>query len=358
MIETLPVELIASIVGELNLGDVIKVSQLSRQMKLVSSDTVLNVWRRPILRALRTKSHQYEPALKNLSVYMSVPRHNWIDILALASTEFILFDTTLPNLADAEWKDAFRRRFLPSWTRAKHKERSWKATFLRFFDFCLRRRRRFTLFCSTLHTIWHRSCTPCTVNEAWTKYIVLNRNGSANLLEVSSRNFNPTNILNDMRLQQNTYRLPLRARLVVQFADVRILALGSLDHPRSEWSVNANAKLLLEPPELASPRSRSYSVLRYPTPADTHINYPFCTARTADKRRVVGMEWVGGLLIVAQIIGRAATSTTLSNAQDEDLLVGPGRQQYASFSWDDLWAIAPWLEESVTRRIDGHSLGI
>lgn len=44
--------------------------------------------------------------------------------------------------------------------------------------------------------------------------------------------------------------------------------------------------------------------------------------------------------------------------QDLDLVVGPGRQQYASFTWADLWAIAPWMEERITKKIQGPGLGI
>lgn len=51
--------------------------------------------------------------------------------------------------------------------------------------------------------------------------------------------------------------------------------------------------------------------------------------------------------VIAQIIG--ASSQTDGAA--------PVRQQYASFSWCDLWAIAPWLEERITKRIDGAGLG-
>ncbi|KAF7301887.1 hypothetical protein MIND_00754700 [Mycena indigotica] len=340
MIETLPVELIGRIIGELHLADVVKVSQLSRQMRLVSSDTLLNVWRQPILRGLRIDSDQCDPTLKHLSVHSCVPRHNWIEILAIASPEFILYDSTLPNLANAEWKEAFRRRFLPSWS--KGKESTWKRAFM-----------------SSLHMVWHRSRTPCTVTEAWTKYIVLNRNGSANLLEVSSRNFNPTNILDNLRhgtfvgmLQQNTYRLPLRARLVVQFADVRIIALGTLDYPRSQWAVNSNAKLLMKPPEIGiAGRRRSLSVLTHPTPAATHARYPFCESSPPSEEP--GLEWVGGLMIVAQICSCPVDHEEV----DEELLKGAGRQQYASFSWEDLWAVAPWLRESITRCINGQGLG-
>ncbi|KAF7332273.1 hypothetical protein MKEN_00108500 [Mycena kentingensis (nom. inval.)] len=334
--ESLPVDLIAQIVGELPLLDVIKMSQLSRHLKLIASDDTLNVWRRPILRAVRTNSDQ---ALKNLSVYTCVPRHNWITVLATAKAHFILFDLTLPNLKHAEWEEAFRRRFLPSWVALKQ-AKTWKEAFL-----------------SMLHQLWHRSHTSCTVTEAWTKYLVLNRNGSANLLEVSTRNFDPTSILNDMRLQQNLYQLPLRARLIVELADIRILALGSLDYPRSSWAVNENARLLLHPDlgtAPTTPRTRTYSVLQYPTPAESHNNYPF----TANKREIsteeLGMEWVGGLLIVAQVISGSTAETDV----DQDLLSGPRKQQYASFSWDDLWAIAPWLRDSISRCIDGQGLGL
>nr|GAT58204.1 predicted protein [Mycena chlorophos] len=334
-LEALPVELIGRIIGELpSLADVIQSSQLSHRLNLVCSDPVLNVWRQPILRALDTED-DYDPALKNLSVLMSVPRHNWVDILAIARASFVLYDATLPALANAEWEEAFRRRFLPSW--ANTKSRTWKEAFM-----------------STLHNIWHRSRTPCTVNEAWTKYIVLNRNGSANLLEVSSRNFDPTNIFADMRLQQNTYRLPLRARLIIQFADVRILAFGTLDHPRSGWAVNPNARPFLEPPIIQSPKL--YSVLKYPMPTQAYLDYPYHQrSRNEVPTEELGLEWVGGLMIVAQIAGRG---TSAVHAQDQDLLVGPNRHQYASFSWDDLWAVAPWLQDTVSRCIDGHGLGI
>jgi hypothetical protein len=43
--------------------------------------------------------------------------------------------------------------------------------------------------------------------------------------------------------------------------------------------------------------------------------------------------------------------------QDLDLVIGPGRNQYGSFTWPDFWAIAPWMEEKITKRIDGPGLG-
>jgi hypothetical protein len=50
----------------------------------------------------------------------------------------------------------------------------------------------------------------------------------------------------------------------------------------------------------------------------------------------------------------------LVKAEEEDfeLVVGAGHYQYSSFIWSDLWAIAPWMTEKVTKRIEGAGLGI
>ena len=34
-----------------------------------------------------------------------------------------------------------------------------------------------------------------------------------------------------------------------------------------------------------------------------------------------------------------------------------GTQQYASFDWNDLWAIAPWMQEVITKKLNGAGLG-
>lgn len=34
-----------------------------------------------------------------------------------------------------------------------------------------------------------------------------------------------------------------------------------------------------------------------------------------------------------------------------------GTQQYASFDWNDLWAIAPWMQEIITKKVTGGGLG-
>lgn len=164
--ESLPVELIAEILGELDLEHLIVMSQLSKRFYLVATDSSLNPWRRPILTNLQ--SNTYEQALKHLSVRSTVPRQNWIEVLSLARPSFILFEATLPNLKSTEWEECFNRRFLPGWTKWK-KDSSWKEAFLKsllhfsslsaLLIFCFR----------LLHRVWHRSVTSCITDESWTK---------------------------------------------------------------------------------------------------------------------------------------------------------------------------------------------
>ncbi|KIK67791.1 hypothetical protein GYMLUDRAFT_1013857 [Collybiopsis luxurians FD-317 M1] len=373
---TLPVELIADILSELDLESLIKISYLSRRLYDIVSDPSLNPWRKPILRSLYSENG--ESALKHLSVRRIVPRHNWIEILSLASPTFILHEATLPNLKSEEWEECFYRRFLPGW-RKWHREGSWKATYL-----------------EVLHRVYHRSRTSCTSDEAWTKYVVLNRNGTANELEAASRGFNPLAIFNEMRLQNNLIHFEARIRLVVQLADIRVIALGTLNRPRSTLTVNPNAHIFLHPPAIddlqalrnnrvvtdhgvyplgpesadypgVSPPSIDFERMSHPLPASSHANYPWYTPGGGDKRWVgsgeeeeEGLKWVGGLMIVSQILTPKTHELggDWPPLQDLDLVVGPGRQQYASFVWSDLWAIAPWMEERITKKIDGPGLGI
>ncbi|KAK0190804.1 hypothetical protein F5146DRAFT_1103070 [Armillaria mellea] len=388
--ESLPVELIAEILGELDLESLIKASYLSRRLLTITSDSSLNPWRRPILRNLRSAT--YEDCLRHLSVRQTVPRQNWIEILSLARPSFILFDATLPNLKAADWEECFNRRFLPGWKKWKKDGVSWREAFIKL-----------------LHRVWHRSQTSCTADESWTKYVVLNRNGSANELEVSSRTFNPITrvsaleyLIQSHRLQSNLAHLETRIRLVVTLADVRILAFGTLNRPRSTLMVNPNAHIFLHPPGIevdendTNPRmqrtdhpvtdhgvypmsdeldnqltyqvtSHSYTRLTHPLPAVSHFDYPWFTHGGSDKRWLgsgaeeeEGLCWVGGLMIVTQIVGPKSheRSGDWPPLQDLDLVLGPGRQQYASFTWNDLNAIAPWMEERITKKINGPGLGI
>ncbi|KAG6830328.1 hypothetical protein H0H92_001263 [Tricholoma furcatifolium] len=385
LFQSLPVELIADILEELDIHSLVILSAVSKRLRFILSEPSLNPWRRPILRALR--SGDYQTTLKTLSVHSTVPRHNWIEILSLASPPYILFELTLPNLKSEEWEECFNRRFLPGWRRWK-KDSSWRKTFLKM-----------------LHRVAHRNDTSCTADESWTKYIVLNRNGSANELEITSRSFNPLVIFNEMKLQSNLSHLETRIRLVAEFADVRILAFGTLNRPRSTLTFNPNAHLFLHPPNIGPgcldegsqrysvssmntliedhgvyplnnltmpaytyiPAPYTYTRLLHPLPAPSHTNYPFYTPGGGDKRWLgegeieeEGLRWVGGLMIIAQLVGPHThdLSGDWLPLQDLDLVLGPGRNQYASFTWMDLWAIAPWMEDRITRKIQGQGLGI
>jgi hypothetical protein len=124
--------------------------------------------------------------------------------------------------------------------------------------------------------------------------------------------------------------------------------------------------------------------LTYPLPSPSHANYRFYTPGGGDERWLCsedveedGLQWVGGsnvswilqlLLyltteyvcrITAQILGPNIHSPNSEWAHLEDLglVVGLGRSRYASFSWPDLWAIAPWIEDRITKKIDGPGLG-
>jgi len=169
--ESLPVELIADILGELDLESLITLSCLSRRLRDIASDPSLNPWRRPILRTLG--SGQYEDSLKHLSVRCTVPRQNWVEVLTLAHPSFILFEATLPNLKIIEWEECFNRRFLPGWRKWK-KDGTWKAAYLKsvfYFWYTSRVFKSRYGPVRMLHRVGHRGGTSCTADEAWTKSV-------------------------------------------------------------------------------------------------------------------------------------------------------------------------------------------
>jgi hypothetical protein len=63
--------------------------------------------------------------------------------------------------------------------------------------------------------------------------------------------------------------------------------------------------------------------------------------------------------LTAQLIGPHTYDNFVEGIelQDLDLVVGLGRNHYASFGWDDFKTIAPWMEEKVTKIIFGPGLG-
>ncbi|KAG2757506.1 hypothetical protein P692DRAFT_201896231 [Suillus brevipes Sb2] len=363
-LESLPVELIATILSNLDLESLVKVSNLSRRLRHVASDSTLNPWKRPITQNLA--SGNYERSFYHFSFRSIVPTSNWIDILTLAPPGFILFESSLPNLKASEWEECFRKRFIPGWLKWK-KDNTWRVSYIK-----------------TLYRVWHRTHSPCTTDEAWTKYIVLNRNGSVNELESSSRGFSPMAIFAQTH-NSNLSHLSPTIRVVATFSDVRVIAIGVLHIPRSPLLVNRNAHALLHPPGIEidtlganfKRNSRAlhdstygdeydgpsagpcpYNKLTHPLPAESHRNYPLYTPGGGDRRwgtlEKEGRQWVGGLMVMVQLIRPRAI---IGYEQDESEFVGSWNQ-FASFTWHDLLTIAPWMKERVTKIIDGPGLGI
>ena len=214
-LESLPVELITAVLEELDIASLIVVSYLSRRLHTIASDRSLNPWRAPILRNLH--SGVYEDSMKHLSVRTTVPRQNWIEIVSMAKPGFLLFDATLPNMKEADWHECFRRRFLPGWQKWK-RDSSWRETFKKcvhigvldtqshlyvesvgFCSGCGTAVRLLAQLTSPGQSKEHCVHIPLSVLRCGPRYIVLNKNGSANELEASSRIFNPLSIFNDMK---------------------------------------------------------------------------------------------------------------------------------------------------------------
>ncbi len=129
----------------------------------------------------------------------------------------------------------------------------------------------------------------------------------------------------------------------------------------------------------------AYRPLARPLPSPCHANYPFYTPGGEDKRWLGnedleenGRQWVGPMMyvmrsflgencrthkgprrITAQLIGPQTKYFEIEEGrtflQDIDLVVGPGRNQYASLTWEDMKAIAPWVE--LTNMVNGPGLG-
>ncbi|KZO98094.1 hypothetical protein CALVIDRAFT_562484 [Calocera viscosa TUFC12733] len=231
-LDILPVELFASILSELDLASLISASTVSSLFRSVIASPLLNPWRQPIRRVLLA-DEPYPPEFSQLGARLIVPRHNWIEILALARLEWILLSATVPSLPEQMWEEAFNRRWLPGMRKWK-KLGNWQEAYKR-----------------TAMRIWHRLNSSCTSDESWCRYVVLNRNGSANLCEAYSRTFNPLAVFDEFKLQANLMHLETQVRLVVQFLDIRVIALGVLHHSSSLF-VNSNARQLLHPPGVQS----------------------------------------------------------------------------------------------------------
>ncbi|WVW86886.1 hypothetical protein I302_108941 [Kwoniella bestiolae CBS 10118] len=158
-------------------------------------------------------------------------RRLFIQVLVRARPKWILENFELLRWDDEFWKEAFERRFLASWSRMKGEEDSWRAAFIRL-----------------LGRLEHRQ-SGCTHEEAWTRFVTLHRNGSASINRMYSRTFDPYEIYDELKTQNNFSAHPTTVRVILHLQDVRILAVGVLiDQP--SLFVNPNAHMTLHPPLL------------------------------------------------------------------------------------------------------------
>ena len=129
--ESLPVELIAEILSELDVASLITVSCLSRRLRSIAGDSALNPWKRLLARNFNRPDGQYEACMSTLANRWTFPRTNLPDILTCARAEFLLFESTLPHLPDTDYDEAFRRRFLPSWVRWRRDGCKWREAYMK-----------------------------------------------------------------------------------------------------------------------------------------------------------------------------------------------------------------------------------
>ncbi|KIM20645.1 hypothetical protein M408DRAFT_307013 [Serendipita vermifera MAFF 305830] len=445
VLSRLPLEILAEVLSFLDLYSLLQVSQTSTFLASICSDDLLNPWRRPLERILSDHQESDEPQteerriLSHLSNYSRIPKQNWVHVLALSAPEAVLFMYDVPWLPEEIWHQAFLLRFLPSWTRWK-RYHSWKRAFL-----------------TLLWRIYHRLHVTCTAEESWTNYVILSRQGIVNLNAASSRQYNPHAVLNEYKAQNNLTRQPSTTRLILQLADVRIIAIGTLGAPTS-FQVNRLAKEFVhpegvypqgitplihpqeedEPPRSATSELASYSstpriagtpitrsitmdatlphppqyslwrrfrsgtyserqtpqvphyvdiplivsppsprkierkpalpkrhpLLTRPRPIQEHRMFPNYTPGDHDLRWPISYDgtveesWIGPMLVTALLVPHDDVLSEDDGAEEVLKRIGAGRSRWASFTIDDLDAIAPWLDNHIDKRLEGMGLGI
>ncbi|CAK9782914.1 hypothetical protein CC85DRAFT_266518 [Cutaneotrichosporon oleaginosum] len=190
---------------------------------------------RAVIKGVVRKGPPYPPQFEVLpSLRHFVGEDNgrlFLDVLVRAPARWILERFEFGRWKDDIWKEAFERRFLPSWKRYKNPEDKWRAAFLR-----------------TLSRLDHRA-SGCAHHEAWTRFIHLRRNGSASLNRIYTRTFDPYEILDELKQQGGVTGYPTVVRVLCHLQDVRILAVGVLAN-KASYYVNPNAHFVVHPPLL------------------------------------------------------------------------------------------------------------
>lgn len=99
----------------------------------------------------------------------------------------------------------------------------------------------------TIYRVNHRSWTTCTSEEAYTRWITLDRRGTATINRIRAQNYSPLDVFQSVKQQNNLHAYPTTVRLLCSLADADIFVLGVLHHPNSLF-LNPNAHKLLHPP--------------------------------------------------------------------------------------------------------------
>lgn len=188
---------------------------LSRTLLFIASDASTTPFHPPI-RAILDKGPPYPPSLASLGTYTFIPRSVFLPLLVRAPPGWILEEMVIPpGITTDQWHRVFCARFLPSWKRYKDPATtSWRAAFLRI-----------------LRRLTHRA-QGCTHEEAWSRFIILHRNGTASLNRMYSRTFDPGAIYEEIRRQNDLMALRQEVREVVRLQDVRVLVYGTMANPR------------------------------------------------------------------------------------------------------------------------------
>ncbi|PVG03624.1 hypothetical protein CPB86DRAFT_378138 [Serendipita vermifera] len=411
---TLPTEIIADIFSLLDLTSLLSASRVCKAFASICADPSLNPWSYRFRIVLRNKPEEQEyRLLQNLSCISGIPRRNWVHILALAPPSLILFNDT-PWLPDDLWREAFMIRFLPSWTKWKRSE-TWKKTFRLILyrvwhrlhvpctadeswtSYVMLSRQGIVNFNSAYsrqfdpHAILdiykeqnnirnQPSTTRLIVQLTDVKIIAIGTLGKATAFRVNrlAKEFmHPTGIYPpgaNPLVSSEEEPMPASASSdgpqYFQLPSVGVPITRSLTldpTPPNQSSIwkrfrsgtftgrpmsnsTAQSILIAESAPLKTPAPPSkpppkeipvYSRLTEPLPIESHKNFPLYTPGGRDLRWPKDYDGTNEEFWVGPILGR----------------IGHGRSHWASFTLDDLTAIAPWLEDHIEKRVEGMGLG-
>jgi hypothetical protein len=134
----------------------------------------------------------------------------FIPLLVRARPRWLLERMEMGHWPETIWKEAFERRFLPSWKEFKKTDDSWRAIFLRSVPLSNQGN---VLTRRMLGRLEHRNLG-CTHEESWTvsrpwsgrggmanqkRFVTINRNGSAGINRYYSRHFDPYEIYDELK---------------------------------------------------------------------------------------------------------------------------------------------------------------